>query len=111
MFYIASFWTGVFRTATFSVPYILMNQVIAEKVIGAKACVCVYAGWLVTERAGIGSSSYAISLIAVMLPCGFLLMTAVMGPLIEVTGDPGTSLYYCGVCSLCAAITARFLNI
>ncbi|KAK3796914.1 hypothetical protein RRG08_032220 [Elysia crispata] len=78
IFYITSIGTGVIRTVSMTVPYILVNKISAE-----------------TSRGN--CSSVAISLIATMLPCGMFICGTVMGPLIHITGSPDVSMWYAGV--------------
>ncbi|RUS82432.1 hypothetical protein EGW08_009820 [Elysia chlorotica] len=92
LFYVVSVWTGVFRAVSVSVPYILANQISAEQ-NGGK------------------SSGTAIALVAAMLPCGFLVCSALMGPLIDATGNASISMYYSGVCAFSGCITIALLKV
>ncbi|XP_059151788.1 membrane-associated transporter protein-like [Physella acuta] len=80
-FYITTVWTGFFRATAMTVPYILANQ-FAFKLNGDK------------------NSGVVIAVVASMLPCGFILCSALMGPLIDVTGNPATPVYYTAATSL-----------
>ncbi|XP_059151778.1 solute carrier family 45 member 3-like [Physella acuta] len=80
-FYITAVWTGFFRATVMTVPYILANQ-FAVKLNGDK------------------NSGVVIAVVASMSPCGFILCSALMGPLIDVTGNPATPVYYTAATSL-----------
>ncbi|RUS82435.1 hypothetical protein EGW08_009823, partial [Elysia chlorotica] len=86
VFYITSVGTGIMRTISMTVPYILANKISAET-NGGKC------------------SSIAISMIAAMLPCGMFCVT-MMGPLIQATGSPDVSMWYVAVWSGLACLSA-----
>ncbi|GFS20810.1 proton-associated sugar transporter A [Elysia marginata] len=92
VFYLTSIGTGFIRTIAMTVPYILTHKISAEKDGGQ-------------------SSGTAISLVAAMLPCGVLICTLIMGPLIEATGTSSVSILYTGACSALACVFACVLNI
>ncbi|GFS13617.1 transporter [Elysia marginata] len=91
LFYVVSVWTGMFRAVAVSVPYILANQISAEQ-NGGK------------------SSGTAIALVAAMLPCGFVVCSAIMGPLIDATGTAAVSMYYSGACAFLGCISIAMLK-
>ncbi|KAK3793131.1 hypothetical protein RRG08_024964 [Elysia crispata] len=135
VFYITCIWTGMLRTVSMTVPYILVNKISAEKHfkqdllckavtkgLDHKTCIndtmVLFEGGahhkpeaLLRERNDGKCSTVAISLIAAMMPCGFLACGTAIGPLIEATGSPDVTMWYAGACAGLACVFACILNI
>ena len=47
-----------------------------------------------------------MALVTCALPCGYLVVCSIIGPLIDVTGDPSAPMLMSVVCSLLAATAA-----
>lgn len=92
VFYVVAVWTGMFRAVAISVPYILANQISAEQ-NGGK------------------SSGTAIALVASMLPCGFVVCSAIMGPLIDFTGTASVNMFYSGACAFLGCVSIALLKV
>ncbi|CAG5129792.1 unnamed protein product, partial [Candidula unifasciata] len=89
-YYAAAVWTGLYRTVVMTVPYILANKFALEE--------------------GGRDTGVAIAMVAAMLPCGFSVCSAVMGPLIDATGNAATPLYYTAAVGFLGVIVTLFLK-
>ncbi|BFZ16441.1 hypothetical protein BsWGS_19480 [Bradybaena similaris] len=89
-YYAAAVWTGIFRTVVVTVPYVLANKIALEE--GGK------------------DAGVAIAMVAAMLPCGFTVCSAVMGPLIDATGNSATPLYYTAVVGFLGIVVTLYLK-
>ncbi|CAL1538587.1 unnamed protein product [Lymnaea stagnalis] len=90
-YYVTAAWTGLYRAVVVTVPYILANQ-------------------FALEQSDDQNTGVAIAVVASMLPCGFTVCSAIMGPLIDLTGNPATPVYYTVVSAFLGLITILFLK-
>ena len=89
---------AVFRSAVYTIPFMLSNSY-AQQESGR--------GWSQGEGEGEGSGSsapgsgLAMASITAMIPGSYFLVSLVMGPLMDVTGYPGTPIFFAaGSCVL-----------
>lgn len=90
-YYVTSAWTGLYRVVVATVPFILANQ-------------------FALEQHDEQNTGVAIAVVASMLPCGFTVCSALMGPLIDLTGNPATPVYYTAVSASLGLMTILFLK-
>ncbi|XP_059151796.1 uncharacterized protein LOC131938014 [Physella acuta] len=90
-FYLTAIWTGFFRMAVVTLPFVLANQ-------------------FALDQGGEKNTGVALACVASMLPGGFLVCSALLGPLIDVTGNPATPIYYTAATALLGGVTIFFLK-
>ncbi|XP_059151781.1 solute carrier family 45 member 3-like [Physella acuta] len=90
--YMMAVWSGFFKTVVYTVPYILACQIAVEQTPDK-------------------STGAAISGVASMLPTGYMICLGIVAPLIDVTGNSATSIYYTIVTSLLGLVAMGLLQL
>ncbi|GFO21138.1 proton-associated sugar transporter a [Plakobranchus ocellatus] len=110
VFYAAAFCTGVIKTVSMSVPYILINKISASQLCRwVQKSVAMSVPYILIDKIsasqnGGKSSGTALAIVAAMVPFGFLVCTVLMGLLLTSTGNPSVSMYFSAVTALLGCI-------
>ncbi|GFO25394.1 membrane-associated transporter protein [Plakobranchus ocellatus] len=87
---------GAFRSSVLTIPFVLVSKIVAEEVS--------------EEEAADGKAmGIVMSLLGLMMPGHYLVLSCAMGPLIDVTGDVWVPLYYSIVVLLTSVVFMALL--
>ena len=101
VFFASSVALSVFRSAVYTIPFMLSNNYAKQEAVEAK------------DESELGhSNSYsgvAMAFVTVMIPASYFLVSLVMGPLMDVTGYSGSPIYFASASCFLGILSSCFV--
>ena len=101
VFFASSAALSVFRSAVYTIPFMLSNNYAKQEAVEAK------------DESQLGSSnSYsgvAMASVTVMIPASYFLVSLIMGPLMHVTGCSGSPIYFASASCFLGILSSCFV--